>query len=368
MSSVIIKGLYKKYENGTVAVSNFNADISEKEFFVILGPSGCGKSTLIRMIAGLEDITEGDILINDISVHSVPPKSRGVALVLKNQTLYPNMSVYENLEFGLRLRKIPKEEIERRIEQVVGILDIGAILDRKTAALSGGQRLRIAMGRAIVQDPKVFLLDEPLLNLDAKLRALMRSELKTLHRTLGKTVIYVTHDQAEAMELGSRILVMRNGSVQQTGTYQELYYSPVNLFVAKFIGSPQMNTCEAELFSNEGRLCLRFGKGYEIALPDTPESAGLIKYSGKKLLMGIRPTDILLVSGNEEKDHSAISMTVESVELLGTHVNLRLSGEGVGFMVSSPITTRAKAGDDLKIYLNSEKIHLFDSDSERRIN
>lgn len=368
MSSVIIKGLYKKYENGTVAVSNFNADISEKEFFVILGPSGCGKSTLIRVIAGLEDITKGDILIDDISVHSAPPKSRGVALVLQNQTLYPNMNVYENLEFALRLRKIPMDEIARRIDQVVRILDIGPILDRKTAALSGGQRHRIALGRAIVQDPKVFLLDEPLLNLDAKLRASMRSELKALHGMLGKTVIYVTHDQAEAMELGSRILVMRNGSVQQTGTYRELFDSPVNLFVAKFIGSPQMNICEAELFSREDRLWLRFGEDYAIALPDTPSAKGLIRYSGKKLLMGIRPTDIFLVSEGEEKDSPAISMTIESAELLGTHLNLHLSGDGVGFMVNSPVTTGVKAGEDIKVLLDNEKIHLFDSDTERRIN
>jgi len=367
MSSVIIKGLYKKYENGTVAVSNFNADISEKEFVVILGPSGCGKSTLIRMIAGLEDITKGNIYIDNKSIHAITPKNRGVSLVLQNNTLYPNMNVYENLEFGLRLRKISGEEIARRVESVAQLLDISSILDRKPAALSGGQRHRIALGRAIIQDPKIILMDEPLMNLDAKLRASMRAELKALHSQLGKTIIYVTHDQAEAMELGSRIIIMRNGSVQQTGTYREIYDSPVNLFVATFIGNPQINICEAELVSLEGRLWIRFGEDYKIAFPDSQSPRGLTQYSGKKVLMGIRPSDIALECESQENGGNPISMTVESAELLGTSMNLRLEGAGIGLTVTSSCA-RAKAGENIEVFLRPEKIYLFDFDTERRIN
>lgn len=367
MSSVNIRGLYKKYENGTVAVSNFNADISEKEFIVILGPSGCGKSTLIRMIAGLEDITKGSIYIDNVSIHSIAPKNRGVSLVLQNHTLYPNMTVYENLEFGLKLRKIPGEEIARRVESVAQLLDIGAILDRKPAALSGGQRNRIAIGRAIIQDPKVFLMDEPLANLDAKVRAAMRSEIKALHSRLGKTIIYVTHDQTEAMELGSRIIIMRNGSVQQTGTYRELYDSPVNLFVATFIGSPQINICEAELIMPEGRPCLRFGEDYKIALPNSQSTRGLARYSGKKVLMGIRPSDIVLGCDDAEKCGNPISMTIESAELLGANKNLRLEGAGVSFTAVSSCAG-AKAGENVEVFLKPEKIYLFDFGTERRIN
>ena len=368
MSSVVIKGLYKKYENGTVAVSNFNADISPKEFFVILGPSGCGKSTLIRMIAGLEDITKGGIFIDGTPIQTIPPKNRGVALVLNNQTLYPNMTVYENLEFGLKLRKVPKNEIASRIDEVAQLLEIGPSLDRKPAALSGGQRCRIAFGRAIIQNPKVILMDEPLANFDAKLRATIRSELKAVHAQLGKTVIYLTKDQAEAAELGSRILVMRNGTVQQTGTYEELYNSPVNLFVAKFIGEPQMNICEAELFTKDNRLWLRFGEGFTVALPEKASTPHLMRYSGKRVLMGIRPSDISLGFEGGDKDGSAISMTAESVELLGTHVTLSLVSRAVSLVVISSSATKVKSEEEVKIILNTEKLHLFDGDTERRIN
>jgi len=366
MSSVVLKGLSKKYENGTVAVSNFNADISSNEFFVILGPSGCGKSTLIRMIAGLEDITSGSILIDNTSIKSIPPKNRGIALVLNNQTLYPNMTVYENLEFGLKMRKIPKDEIARRIEEVAQLLDIGSLLDRKPAALSGGQRYLISFGRAIIRDPKVILMDEPLINFDAKLRASIRQELKAYHARLGKTIIYVTKDQAEAAELGSRILVMRNGTVQQTGTYEQLYESPVNVFVAKFIGEPQMNICEAELFARDGIFHLRFGQGFTIALPEIAENSGLKRYSGKKLLMGIRPTDVLLEC--EGGEGAGIPMTVENSELLGTQVVLSLVGGGVALTAQSSCSAKVKAGEEVRIHISAEKLHLFDSDTERRIN
>ena len=241
MSSVTLKGVYKKYAGGVVAVSDFNLDVEDKEFIILVGPSGCGKTTTLRMIAGLEEITDGELYIDGKLCNDVPPKERDIAMVFQNYALYPHMTVFDNMAFGLKLRRIPKDEIKRRVDEAARILEIEHLLDRKPAALSGGQRQRVALGRAIVRNPKVFLLDEPLSNLDAKLRAQMRTELTKLHIRLNTTFIYVTHDQTEAMTMGTRIVVMKDGFIQQVATPQSLYEEPINLFVATFIGSPQMN-------------------------------------------------------------------------------------------------------------------------------
>ena len=245
MANVSLKGIYKIYDGGVTAVSDFNLEIEDKEFIILVGPSGCGKSTTLRMIAGLEDISKGELYIGGVLSNDVAPKDRDIAMVFQNYALYPHMTVYDNMAFGLKLRKTPKDEMRRRVEEAARILDIAHLLDRKPKALSGGQRQRVALGRAIVRDPKVFLLDEPLSNLDAKLRAQMRTEISKLHQRLGTTFIYVTHDQTEAMTMGTRIVVMKDGLIQQVDTPQNLYDKPCNEFVAGFIGSPQMNFINA---------------------------------------------------------------------------------------------------------------------------
>ena len=247
MASVSLREIYKKYAGGVIAVSDFNIEIKDKEFIILVGPSGCGKSTTLRMIAGLEEISEGELYIGDRLVNDIAPKPTDIALVFQNYALYPHMTVFENMAFGLKLRKVPKDEIARKVEEAARILDIAHLLDRKPKALSGGQRQRVALGRAIVREPQVFLHDEPLSNLDAKLRAQMRTEISKLHKKLGTTFIYVTHDQTEAMTMGDRIVVMKDGYIQQIDTPTNLYNDPVNQFVAGFIGSPQMNFIDAKL-------------------------------------------------------------------------------------------------------------------------
>ena len=271
MASLSLRGIYKKYPGGVVAVSDFNLEIEDKEFIILVGPSGCGKSTTLRMIAGLEEISEGDLYIGDRRVNDVVPKDRDIAMVFQNYALYPHMTVFENMAFGLKLRKMPKAEIKRRVEEAAKILDISYLLERKPKALSGGQRQRVALGRAIVREPRVFLLDEPLSNLDAKLRAQMRTEITKLHQRLGTTFIYVTHDQTEAMTMGTRIVVMKDGFIQQVDTPQNLYEKPCNLFVAGFMGSPQMNFIDATVEEKDGKYSLSIGterQTYHIDLPN----------------------------------------------------------------------------------------------------
>ena len=272
MASLSLKHIYKKYPGGVTAVSDFCLEIKDKEFLVLVGPSGCGKSTTLRMIAGLEEITEGELFIGDKLVNDVAPKDRDIAMVFQNYALYPHMSVFDNMAFGLKLRKTPKEEIKRRVEEAARILDITHLLDRKPKALSGGQKQRVALGRAIVRNPKVFLLDEPLSNLDAKLRASMRTELTKIHQRVGTTFVYVTHDQVEAMTMATRIVVMKDGVIQQVDTPQNLYDSPVNLFVAGFIGTPQMNFVNATLNKEGNGLTLTFGTS-KVKLPDDKAKA-----------------------------------------------------------------------------------------------
>ena len=266
MASLSLQHITKRYPNGFEAVKDFNLEIADKEFIIFVGPSGCGKSTTLRMIAGLEEISDGTLKIDDKVVNDVEPKDRDIAMVFQNYALYPHMTVYDNMAFGLKLRKVPKDQIDKQVKEAAKILDLEKLLDRKPKALSGGQRQRVAMGRAIVRDPKVFLMDEPLSNLDAKLRVQMRTEISKLHERLGATIIYVTHDQTEAMTLGTRIVVMKDGVVQQVDTLQNLYNAPGNLFVAGFIGSPQMNFLDAKVKVNGNDVTLTVGK-YNMKLP-----------------------------------------------------------------------------------------------------
>ena len=268
MASLSLRHIYKIYPGNVTAVKDVNIEIKDKEFIVLVGPSGCGKSTTLRMIAGLEEISKGELYIGDRLVNDIAPKDRDIAMVFQNYALYPHMTVYENMAFGLKLRKVPKDEIDRKVKEAAKILDLSHLLDRKPKAMSGGQRQRVAMGRAIVRNPQVFLLDEPLSNLDAKLRAQMRTEISKIHKKLGTTFIYVTHDQTEAMTLGDRIVVMKDGIIQQIDTPQNLYERPGNKFVAGFLGSPQMNFIDGVLKKKNNGYCVQFAKKYELAVPD----------------------------------------------------------------------------------------------------
>lgn len=367
MSSVSLKNVYKKYSGGVVAVSDFNLEVEDKEFIILVGPSGCGKSTTLRMIAGLEEISEGELYIDGRLCNDVPPKERDIAMVFQNYALYPHMTVFENMSFGLKLRKTPKDEIRRRVDEAAKVLEIEHLLDRKPAALSGGQRQRVALGRAIVRNPKVFLLDEPLSNLDAKLRTQMRTELTKLHQRLATTFIYVTHDQVEAMTMGTRIVVMKDGFMQQVSTPQELYDCPVNLFVATFIGSPQMNTTEAHLTEEKGVTYINFGAGAKVPLPETlgrkPE---VLAYMNKDIIMGVRPENI----HDEEVyinalQNSLVEVDVDATELMGASTNLYLVSGDSSFTATVAPTSTAKAGERIKVAFDAKKIHLFDPETEK---
>ena len=378
MASVSLKNIYKKYPGGVIAVSDFNLEIKDKEFLVLVGPSGCGKSTTLRMIAGLEEISSGELYIGDRLVNDVAPKDRDIAMVFQNYALYPHMSVFDNMAFGLKLRKTPKEEIKRRVEEAARILDIAHLLDRKPKALSGGQRQRVALGRAIVREPKVFLLDEPLSNLDAKLRAQMRTELSKIHQKLGTTFIYVTHDQTEAMTMADRIVVMKDGFIQQVDTPQRLYDFPCNTFVAGFIGSPQMNFIESVLIKKGDKFYVQFGSEdtktkrgikYDIPLPESKNDKGTLdEYVDKPVLMGIRPEDVHDEPRYLEsmQDCKAVA-NVEVTELMGAETFLYLNVEGKSFTARVEPTSTARPGDTIDIVLDSSKIHLFDIDTETMI-
>ena len=372
MASLSLKGIYKKYPGGVTAVSDFNLEIKDKEFIILVGPSGCGKSTTLRMIAGLEEISEGELYIGDRLVNDVAPKDRDIAMVFQNYALYPHMTVYENMAFGLKLRKTPKAEIKRRVDEAARILDIAHLLDRKPKALSGGQRQRVALGRAIVREPKVFLLDEPLSNLDAKLRAQMRTELSKLHLKLGTTFIYVTHDQTEALSMGDRIVVMKDGLIQQVDTPQALYDTPCNTFVAGFIGSPQMNFVEATLVKNGDGFAVSFGDEYHqniVPLPAAKNNKGQLEaYVDQKVLMGIRPEDVHDEPRYlEQYKDSHIKAMTEVTELMGAETYLYLDILGNNLTARVEPTSTAKPGDEIEIVLDADKIHLFDIDTELTI-
>ena len=370
MASLSLRGIYKKYPGGVTAVSDFNLEIKDKEFLVLVGPSGCGKSTTLRMIAGLEEISEGELYIGDRLVNDVAPKDRDIAMVFQNYALYPHMTVFGNMAFGLKLRKVPKEEIKRRVEEAARILDISHLLERKPKALSGGQRQRVALGRAIVRDPKVFLLDEPLSNLDAKLRAQMRTELSKIHLKLETTFIYVTHDQTEAMTMADRIVVMKDGFVQQIAAPQYLFENPANLFVATFIGTPQMNTCEGTIVDEGGTTYITFGDGCKVALPENKgRKPEVLAYAGKKILFGIRPNDIHADQAYiTQFPDRTIEATVDLTELLGAESNLYLTnGDNQFTAVINTGTSNCKMGDKIRVYFDTSKIHIFDYDTEKTI-
>ena len=368
MASLSLKNINKTYPNGFVAVKNFNLEVEDKEFIIFVGPSGCGKSTTLRMIAGLEEITGGELWIGDKIMNDVEPKDRDIAMVFQNYALYPHMSVYDNMAFGLKLRKTPKDQIDKLVHEAAKILDIEHLLDRKPKALSGGQRQRVAMGRAIVRNPKVFLMDEPLSNLDAKLRVQMRIEISKLHQRLETTIIYVTHDQTEAMTLGTRIVVMKDGVIMQVDTPQNLYDRPDNLFVAGFMGSPQMNFVDAKCKVEGKKVSLVAGPA-SIELPEA-KAKKLIDggYNGKTVVLGIRPEDVhdeeAYISNSPD---SVIEATIRVYELLGAEVYLYFDIEQFNCTARVNPRTTARPGDTVKMAFDLEKLHVFDKETEQVI-
>ena len=388
MASLSLKHIYKIYPNGYEAVKDFNLEVEDKEFIIFVGPSGCGKSTTLRMIAGLEDISEGEFMIDGKIMNDVEPKDRDIAMVFQNYALYPHMSVKDNMAFGLKLRKTPKHEINKKVKDASQILDLSELLERKPAALSGGQRQRVAMGRAIVREPKVFLMDEPLSNLDAKLRVQMRAEISALHQRLGATIIYVTHDQTEAMTLGTRIVVMKDGVIQQVASPRELYNHPDNLFVAGFIGSPQMNFINAECTAQGNDVYLEFDF-HKVKLPASKAQVLREKgYIGKKVIMGVRP-EAIFEAEHELAAHpdTQFEVKINGYELLGSEVLLYFNllnekpaevqrqfsddayenAKKVQWSAKVSAATTARYGSKITVALDAEKIHVFDKETERAI-
>ena len=373
MASLSLRDICKVYPGNVTAVSNFNLEIEDNEFIIFVGPSGCGKSTTLRMIAGLEEITSGELYIGTRLVNDVPPKDRDIAMVFQNYALYPHMTVFDNMAFGLKPRKTPKDEIKRRVEEAAKILDIEHFLDRKPKALSGGQRQRVALGRAIVREPQVFLLDEPLSNLDAKLRAQMRTEISKLHNKLGTTFIYVTHDQTEAMTMATRIVVMKDGIIQQIDTPTRLYNLPANVFVAGFIGSPQMNFIKARMEETDNKeLYVEFGterKSYKVMLPPSKtKQRGITDFIGKEVILGIRPEHISDDPEVVEKaTNGVIECDVEVTEMMGVETYLYLTFLGNSITARVAPTSQTREGDKIKVALDVEKMHIFDKETEKAI-
>ena len=365
MADLQLKGIYKRYAGGVTAVSDFTLDIEDKEFIILVGPSGCGKSTTLRMIAGLEEISEGELYIGGELMNDIAPKDRDIAMVFQNYALYPHMTVHDNMAFALKLRKTPKDEIERRVNEAAKILDIEHLLDRKPKALSGGQRQRVALGRAIVRDPKVFLMDEPLSNLDAKLRVQMRTEINKLHKKLQTTFIYVTHDQTKAMTMGTRIVVMKDGIIQQVDTPTNLYQKPVNMFVGGFIGSPQMNFVDGKLVKKDDGVYVEFATE-SVKLPEGKVAAKEVQdYIGKEVVLGIRPEDIhddeAMLTQNPE---NAVNAFVDVTEMMGAETYLYLKIADQPFVARVNQRSTAKMNDNIKVTFDANKIHLFDKETQ----
>jgi len=361
VAEVILEGIHKRFGN-VVAVKDFDLHIADEEFMVFVGPSGCGKTTTLRMIAGLEEISEGILKIGDRVVNDVPPKDRDIAMVFQNYALYPHMNVHQNMSFGLRLRKTPKAEIERRVGEAAKLLQIDHLLERRPRELSGGQRQRVALGRAIVREPKVFLMDEPLSNLDAKLRVEMRASIKKLHLRLGVTTVYVTHDQVEAMTMGTRIVVMKDGLIQQVASPIELYDKPVNKFVAGFIGSPAMNFLVGDV--QNGRLT---SPQFDIK-PVGELAQKIAPYNGKKVYVGMRPENLDLPGGKIAQNQNAIKATVEVVEPLGaeTHILASVGGDQTLVARVDP-HARVQPGDSVDLLVDLDFLHAFDLESEANL-
>ncbi|MDR2104081.1 MAG: sn-glycerol-3-phosphate ABC transporter ATP-binding protein UgpC [Treponema sp.] len=363
MAKVELKGISKVYEGNVRAVDNANIVVEDKEFVVFVGPSGCGKSTTLRMVAGLEDITEGELYIDGEMMNDVPPKDRNIAMVFQNYALYPHMTVYDNMAFGLRIKKVPKDEIERRVNEAARILDIEKFLDRKPKALSGGQRQRVAVGRAIVRNPKVFLFDEPLSNLDAKLRVQMRAELSDLHLRLNATMIYVTHDQVEAMTMANKIVVMKDGKIQQIGAPLHLYNYPVNKFVAGFIGSPPMNFLTVKVVEKGGSLVIEEG-AFDLK-PHPSHVEYLKKYVGKEVFFGIRPEDLSFTEKPAAENNMALRITI--VEPLGADIHLWLSTGTQPLIARTEPHIAFKVGDTANFVPHLDKARYFDKETELSI-
>lgn len=367
MANVTLKKVTKQYPNGFVAVKAIDLDIRDKEFMVLVGPSGCGKTTTLRMIAGLEDITEGELYIGENLVNKVDPRDRDIAMVFQNYALYPHMNVYQNMSFGLRIKKTPKREIEERVQTAAKILDIAHLLDRKPKELSGGQRQRVALGRAIVRKPQVFLMDEPLSNLDAKLRVQMRAEIIKLHEDLQTTFIYVTHDQTEAMTMGTRICVMKDGEIQQVDAPREIYLHPVNAFVAGFIGSPQMNFFDGSLDEANGEVRFEFESDegrveLPVSLPPEKKQA-LSPYFGKPLMMGLRPENLNLAG----EGVPAFDATVLVHEMLGAESYIHYKLQGALHTLKTEPNVQKTIGEKIRVGADLSKAHFFDKETERSL-
>jgi multiple sugar transport system ATP-binding protein len=391
MAGITLERLSKVYGDGTEAVRDLDLAIGDGELVVLVGPSGCGKTTALRMVAGLEEITAGEVRVGDRVVNDLPPKDRDIAMVFQNYALYPHMTAYGNIAFGLKMRDVPRQEIDRRVRDASRVLGLDEVLEKKPRTLSGGQRQRVAMGRAIVREPQAFLMDEPLSNLDAKLRVEMRAEIARIQRDLGVTTMYVTHDQTEAMTLGDRVAVLNRGVLQQLARPQELYDTPVNLFVAEFIGSPAMNLAQAELVSRDGRLVVRFGEGQELVVPQAllEERPGLTQFEGKPVVLGIRPEDIedaALVDG--PRDGRTISAPLDIREDMGSEVFghfpvaapppiVDAVAEALGreamaaeaeaarrgrrrFVARLGRSTRVREGERAELAVDTRKLHFFD--------
>ncbi len=364
MAEIALNHIYKRYDNKFEAVKDFNLDIKDKEFIVFVGPSGCGKSTTLRMIAGLEDISDGDLVIGDRRVNDVAPKDRDIAMVFQNYALYPHMNVYDNMAFGLKLRKFDKKEIERRVTDAARILGLESLLDRKPKALSGGQRQRVALGRAIVRDPQVFLMDEPLSNLDAKLRVQMRAEISKLHQRLQTTTIYVTHDQTEAMTMATRIVIMKDGLIQQVGTPKDVYDAPDNVFVGGFIGSPAMNFFSGTLEDGYFKLGDIQVKVPEGKMKNLREQG----YLNKEVMLGIRPEDIhdepVFIESSQDTKVSAV---IDVAELMGAETYLYSKVADQDFVARVDSRTDIQNGQNISLAFDMNKCHFFDTESELRI-
>ena len=365
MATLKFNNICKVYGKDTVAVKDFNLEVKDHEFIVFVGPSGCGKSTTLRMLAGLEEISSGELYIDDVLINDVQPKKRDIAMVFQSYALYPHMTVYENMAFALKIRKIPKAEIDERVKEVASILGLTEYLNRKPKALSGGQCQRVALGRAIVRRPIVFLMDEPLSNLDAKLRVTMREEIVRIHEKVGATTIYVTHDQTEAMTMASRIVIMKTGIVQQIGTPKEVYSYPANTFVAQFIGSPSMNLFNGSY--DNGKFTFDGTNSITIDIPKEHQEK-LKDYSGKQLIVGIRPEDISLDPAMLKKySHDTISIDSQVVELLGHDLVIYSDVDGQKIIVKTLADYDIKAHQDVKVAICMNKIHYFDPDTTNRI-
>jgi multiple sugar transport system ATP-binding protein len=364
MSNVTIREVHKRYDDGFHAVKGVSLEIKDKEFVVLVGPSGCGKTTTLRMVAGLETVTEGHILIGNQVVNDLPPMDRDIAMVFQNYALYPHMSVYDNMAFGLKMRKFDKAEIAKRVQSASEILGIKDHLQRKPRQLSGGQRQRVALGRAIVRNPQVFLFDEPLSNLDAKLRVQMRIEIKKLHQRLATTSVYVTHDQVEAMTLGDRVVVMNHGVIQQVGEPLELYDNPANKYVAGFIGSPPMNFANVQI-TKMGDALLAENPAMRIAIPG-PLASRMAHLAGKPATLGIRPEDLRMANGSDDAG-TIIDCHVEVAEQLGSEVILDVKAAGAGMVASVEPTVRVKPQEKIKLALAPSRLRFFDAETEKAL-